>query len=104
MSLKKPFFWCHVKALMKGNRMSVDAHAPSQPWWRFGHVWLVVSGPLLVVVASVVSAMFAFQGNDTDFNKDAQQVKSTLEKAPANQKKALTPAIQSRNNAATDAP
>lgn len=84
--------------------MSVDAHARSQPWWRFGHVWLVVSGPLLVVVASVVSAMFAFQGNDTDFNKDAQQVKSTLEKAPTNQKKALTPAIQSRNNAATDAP
>jgi hypothetical protein len=42
--------------------MSSDQSNFSQPWWRFGHVWLVVSGPLLVVIASVVSGWIAFQG------------------------------------------
>ena len=84
--------------------MSMNTSSHSQPWWRFGHVWLVVSGPLLVVVASLVSAMFAFQGNDTDFKKDAEQVKAHIDQAPASQKQALTPAIEGRNHAASLTP
>ena len=49
--------------------MPSDKSSFSQPWWRFGHVWLVFSGPLLVVIASLVSGWIAFQGNDTDFKK-----------------------------------
>ena len=104
MSLNKPFFWCRAKALMKGNRMPVDTHSTNQPWWRFGHVWLVLSGPLGVVFASVVSAVFAFQGNDTDFQKDAALVQAKLAVSPADQKQALTPAIHGRNHAATASP
>jgi hypothetical protein len=84
--------------------MSLKTNSHSQPWWRFGYVWLVVSGPLLVVVASVVSAMFAFQGNDIDFKKDAEFVKAQIDQAPASQKQALTPAIQVRNHAASVTP
>lgn len=84
--------------------MSANTTFKSLPWWRYGHVWLVLSGPLLVVVASVVSAMFAFQGNDIDFKKDAEQVKTRIDQAPAHQKQALTPAIQGRNHAASVAP
>ena len=40
-------------------------HNTQAPWWSYGHVWLVLSGPLLVVLASIVSAVVAFQGNDT---------------------------------------
>jgi hypothetical protein len=76
----------------------------AQPWWRFGHVWLVVSGPLLVVIASLVSGWIAFQGNDTDFKKDDDMVKSNLQHASPAQRQALTPAIQGRNHAATSAP
>jgi hypothetical protein len=81
--------------------MSSESSHFSQPWWRFGHVWLVLSGPLLVVIASVVSGWIAFQGNDTDFKKDDEMVKSTLMKAAPEQRDALTPAIQGRNHAAT---
>ena len=81
--------------------MSSESSNFSQPWWRFGHVWLVLSGPLLVVIASVVSGWIAFQGNDTDFKKDDEMVKSNLMNATPEQRDALTPAIQGRNQAAT---
>jgi hypothetical protein len=84
--------------------MLLNTNLHSQPWWRFGYVWLVVSGPLLVVVASVVSALFAFQGNDIDFKKEAEYVKTQIDQAPASQKQALTPAIQGRNHAASVKP
>ena len=83
--------------------MSSDPSSFSQPWWRFGHVWLVLSGPLLVVIASLVSGWIAFQGNDTDFTKDDEMVKNNLQLARPEQRKALTPAIQGRNHAATSA-
>lgn len=73
----------------------------TQAWWRFGHVWLVLSGPFLVVIASFVSGWIAFQGNDTDFKKDDDLVKSHLQQASPAQRQALTPAIQGRNHSAT---
>ena len=35
-----------------------------RPWWRYPHVWLIISGPLVVVVAAVVTAVIAFRSND----------------------------------------
>jgi hypothetical protein len=84
--------------------MSSDQSNFPKPWWRFGYVWLVLSGPLLVVIASVVSGWIAFQGNDTDFKKDDETVKHNLQLARPEQRKALTPAVQGRNHAATSAP
>ena len=81
--------------------MSTEKQLDVQPWWRYGHVWLVISGPALVVVASFVSGWIAMQGNDTDFKKDDDLVKSHLQQASPAQRQALTPAIQGRNQAAT---
>ena len=73
----------------------------SQPWWSYGHVWLVLSGPLLVVVASLVSAVVAFQGNDTVlFAKDEAAI-SALRAMQADRDRSLVPAVQARNHAAT---
>ena len=33
-------------------------------WWRVGVVWLVVGGPLAVVVAATLTAVIAFRGAD----------------------------------------
>ena len=30
-----------------------------QPWWRFGHVWLVIAGPVIVVIAGFVTLWLA---------------------------------------------
>ena len=81
--------------------MSTEKQLDVQPWWRYGHVWLVISGPLLVVVASFVSGWIAMQGNDTDFKKDDERVKAELQQVSPAQRQALTPAIQGRNQAAT---
>jgi hypothetical protein len=32
---------------------------PQDPWWKFGHVWLVIVGPALVVVASFITLYLA---------------------------------------------
>jgi hypothetical protein len=84
--------------------MNTEKSSVDQPWWQFGHVWLVISGPLLVVVASFVSGWIAMQGNDTDFKKDDEMVKQQLQNASPAQREALAPAIQGRTHAATSAP
>ena len=41
------------------NHSNLDKQS-GKPWWRYGMVWLVISGPLMVVVASFVSAWLAW--------------------------------------------
>jgi hypothetical protein len=70
----------------------------SAPWWQFGHVWLVVAGPLIVVIASLFTFYLAYAGMDAlvteaDFPPGGRSVQSQ----PSN----LAPAIQARNHAAT---
>jgi hypothetical protein len=78
--------------------MSLEITPNPAPWWHFGHVWLVVSGPLIVVVASFFTFYLAYSGMDTlvteaDFPPGGQRVQSQ----PSN----LAPAMQARNHAAT---
>jgi uncharacterized protein len=70
--------------------------AVPEPWWRVGFVWLVVGGPLTVVVAALVTAAIAVAG--------AEEV---LTDAPADVSRtdaAALPAMQGRNHAATPRP
>lgn len=66
---------------------------PAAPWWRFPIVWLVVGGPLAVVVAGIVTAWLAIDGADI----------SVPPVAAAQEQRAL-PALAARNHAATPAP
>lgn len=40
------------------------AHSDIRPWYREPWPWLIMSGPVLVVVASIVTFAFALDGND----------------------------------------
>ena len=62
---------------------------PTVAWWRLPIVWMVIGGPALVVVASFVTLALAIQNPDP--------VLAT----PAVKGKALQPAVQGRNHAAT---
>ncbi|PVE43833.1 nitrogen fixation protein FixH [Limnohabitans planktonicus] len=66
-----------------------------RPWWTHGHVWLIISGPLLVVIASFVTFYLAANGQDP--------VLSTQEVSTQSQGDGITlaPAVQARNHAAT---
>lgn len=73
----------------------------AQPaWWSFGHVWLVISGPLTVVVASFISAFVAFQGNDTALQDDPAAIRAA-HNMQLNKDRGMAPAMQARNHAAT---
>lgn len=61
-----------------------SAATDDRPWWRYGMVWLVIGGPLVVVVAGIVTAVIAIRGAD-----------------PVLDTRAAQPAVQARNHAAT---
>ena len=63
--------------------------AQAQPWWRERFMWMVVGGPLTVVVASFVTLTLAILNPDP--------VITTPSKVGA----ADVPAVQARNHAAT---
>ncbi|MBP7522195.1 MAG: hypothetical protein KA896_17335 [Leptothrix sp. (in: Bacteria)] len=63
-------------------------------------VWLVVGGPLVVVVASLVTAFIAAHGADPVLTAEERGGISERSATP----EALTPAVQARNHAATAKP
>lgn len=44
--------------------MTADSDVAQRPWWRYPMVWLVVGGPLVVVIAAIVTAWVAIRGAD----------------------------------------
>ncbi|HET7795670.1 MAG TPA: nitrogen fixation protein FixH [Rhizobacter sp.] len=65
----------------------------AQPWWRFGIVWLVIAGPVAVVLASTVTAWVAWH------NVDPVLIEAPV---PATERDASNaPALKVRNHAAT---
>jgi hypothetical protein len=82
--------------------MSQSALTPSAPWWKFGHVWMVIAGPALVVVASCFTFYLASSSKDPvvdeDYYRKGIEINKTLE---ANESNSMAPATQARNHAAT---
>jgi uncharacterized protein len=74
----------------------------SAPWWKHGHVWLVIAGPAVVVVASIVTAVIAIRTDDpvveADYYRRGIEINKTLARD-----RAQLPAVQGRNHAATPA-
>ncbi len=66
--------------------MTTETTTPRKPWWREPMMWLVVGGPLTVVVAAVATAVIAIRGADPVLDTRTEQ-----------------PAVQARNHAATPA-
>ena len=67
------------------------------PWWRFGIVWLVVGGPVTVVIAGIATTVLAFHGADPP----VPELRPTAVEALAAPGRATAPALQVRNHAAT---
>ena len=78
-----------MKTSNQTSRRDVKPDA-SAPWWRFGHVWLVIAGPAVVVVASFVTLYLALNSPNTVLDE-------TVHARDASQ----APAMQARNHAAT---
>jgi uncharacterized protein len=76
----------------------------AQPWWRFGHVWLVVAGPAVVVVASFFTLYLAVSRPDPVLDENYYRKGLELNRELAKNPASLAPALQARNHAATGVP
>jgi hypothetical protein len=72
----------------------------SPPWWKFGHVWLVVAGPAVVVVASFITLYLAMTRPDPVLDEKYYQKGLEMNQSLADPK-SLAPAMKARNHAQT---
>ncbi len=73
----------------------------TKPWWQFGHVWLIIAGPLLVVIASFITLYLAISRPDPVIENDYYRKGIEINKTLDEQRDNLAPAGQARNHAAT---
>ncbi|MFY7913275.1 MAG: nitrogen fixation protein FixH [Rubrivivax sp.] len=73
------------------NPLSNSSH-DSRPWWAFGHVWLLIAGPAIVVVAGFFTFYLAVSSPDPVLPTTGQGQGGEIGQAPA---------VQARNHAAT---
>lgn len=72
-----------------------------QPWWKFGHVWLIVAGPLVVVVASFITLYLAISKPDPVIDADYYTKGININKTLEGKADGMAPALIARNHAAT---
>ncbi|MGL4576816.1 MAG: nitrogen fixation protein FixH [Burkholderiaceae bacterium] len=72
-----------------------------KPWWRELSVWLLMSGPIVAVVAGVITTIIAFALPDPLVASDARRSATDLARAQAASAAALEPAQKARNHSAT---
>lgn len=87
-------------------RQSTDNSASElpQPWWKFGHVWMVVGGPAIVVVASFITLYLAISHPDPVMDQNYYQKGLELNQKLGGTPSSAAPAMQARNHAATGVP
>ena len=85
--------------------MKKELQTPPRPWWKFGHVWLVISGPAAVAVAGAITVWLAVVYQDPLVTDDHyRRGRDASQSAAAVRDKSLAPAQQGRNHAATPLP
>ena len=84
--------------------MANSSDSKPLPWWRFPHVWMVVLGPAIVVVASFITFYLAAVGTDPVVDEDYYRKGIEINKTLGDKPTSLAPAIQARNHAATGVP
>lgn len=74
---------------------------PSQPWWKYGHVWMVIAGPAIVVVAGFFTLWLALRQPDPVLAEDYYQRGIDINKTLKNVDLSMAPAVKGRNHAVT---
>lgn len=80
-----------------------QASEDSGPWWKHGHVWLVISGPAIVVVAALFTGWIAMTRPDPVIESDYYRRGIEINKTLAARALTHAPAEKARIHAATPA-
>jgi len=84
-------------------KQKTDA-SEGQPWWKFGHVWMVFGGPAIVVVASFFTLYLAISRPDPVTDENYYQKGLEINKTLGGTPSSAAPAMAARNHAATGVP
>ncbi len=75
---------------------------PGQAWYREPMMWLVLGGPLVVVVASVITYALAVRQPDPVIERDAvTEAERVGKELTPEQRESLLPAVKARNHVAS---
>jgi len=77
-----------------------DEHKKPEPWWKVGPMWLVVGGPVVVIVAAFVTLFIAVRTPDPVVAEDYYRKGLEVGKMKPEEAQ-MMPAMQARNHAAT---
>jgi hypothetical protein len=82
------------------SRSKLTSH-PAAPWWSFAHVWMVIAGPAVVVVASFITLYLAIRSPNTVLDPEpALQTQPGIQGSVQGRAN-MAPAMLARNHAAT---
>ena len=77
----------------------------TKPWWKYGYVWLVISGPAVVVVAGFYTLWIAIDSPNEVLSDKASRAEISQSSDSTDKVKealdVLMPAMKGRNHAAT---
>ena len=78
------------------------ASAPdTRPWYKEFYVWMVIAGPVSVVLACAVTAFYVLQGPDAVVSENYYKEGLALAKEVGVAQPAMQPAKTGRNHSAT---
>jgi len=83
------------------NTTSTPPSPTPQPWWKYGHVWLLIAGPAIVVVAGFITLWLAMRQPDPVLAEDYYQRGLNINQTLQQQDTSMLPAVKGRNHAAT---
>lgn len=77
-------------------------HKPARAWYREPIMWMVLGGPLVVVVASFVTYALAVRQPDPVIERDAAtEAERVGKELTPEQRESLLPALKARNHVAS---
>lgn len=88
----------HLEGTSVAEQSKSDA---SQTWWKNGYVWMVLGGPLVVVIASIATFFIAVRNPDTVLDVTVKPAEIGAKAAAAPAEDAMVPAMVGRNHATT---
>ena len=78
-------------------------HSPDsqRPWWKEPYVWMVISGPVGVVIACAITAFYILQGPDALVSENYYQEGIALGQKVSSARPPMQPAQVGRDHSAT---
>ncbi|MET3396009.1 hypothetical protein ABIC33_006686 [Variovorax sp. 1140] len=83
------------------NALAAEALEAHKPWWRHPLLWMVIGGPVAVMIASFVTFWLAWRSPDALVSEDYYREGIEINKTLAG--KRHLPALTGRNHAMTPA-